>query len=407
MTFYRATRRAICGSALAAIALPARAREPAHDITLAQDFDELWTTLRDHYCFFADKRTDWDHVRRLYRPQAIAAQSYEDFQEIARRVLCELYDAHTHLSDPPTGAPRWPLYDLYVERDPGGDVRIAAVQEASSAADAGLGVGDVVLAVDDVAIEQVVADRMPRCLSRPDPDADRYAINVAVAGHAGQPRRMQVRGADGPVRDVDLPLKRRSGADIESRALDGGLGYIRIGSFANTDAVDAFDAALASLRETRGLMIDVRGNGGGDTAVARPIMGRFITEAAPYARMRRRSGRGLSQAWTESVDPRGPFTYAAPVVVLTDHWSGSMAEGFPMGMRAIAGARIVGTRMMGLGAAVFSIRLDRTGIGAQYSAEPVYDVSDQPRRLLQPDVETAPGADTFAAGVAELSRIIG
>lgn len=401
------SRRAFGAGLVAASVGSAYAVEPPHDTTLAQDFDELWTTLRDRYCFFAEKRTDWDHVRRMYRPQALAAPSYEAFQEITRRVLCELYDAHTHLSDPPGGAPRWPLYDLLAERA-GGDVRIAAVQEGSSAADAGVRIGDVVVSVDGVAIETIVADLMPKCLTRPDVEADRYVINVAVAGHTTLPRLMRLRGGDGVERDVALPLKRRPDApDVESQRLDEQLGYIRIRTFANDSAVEAFDLALRSLEATRGLVIDVRGNGGGDTAVARPIMGRFITETRPYAHMRRRRGRGLGRPWVETVDPRGPFTYAGKVVVLADHWSGSMAEGFPMGMRTVAGARIVGTRMMGLGAAVFSLRLDRTGIGAQYSAEPVYDVNDQPRWLLAPDVETAPGADILAAGVAELRRIIG
>ena len=83
-----------------------------------------------------------------------------------------------------------------------------------------------------------------------------------------------------------------------------------------------------------------------------------------------------------------------------------MAEGFPMGMRGIGRARIVGTPMMGLGAAVFSIRLDRTGIQAQYSGEPVYDVQGKPRWTLRPDVEVADGADILAAGIATLESSI-
>ena len=51
-----------------------------------------------------------------------------------------------------------------------------------------------------------------------------------------------------------------------------------------------------------------------------------------------------------------------------------MAEGFPMGMKGIGRAVTVGTETMGLGAAVFPLRLDRTGITINYSAEPVYDV---------------------------------
>jgi carboxyl-terminal processing protease len=84
-----------------------------------------------------------------------------------------------------------------------------------------------------------------------------------------------------------------------------------------------------------------------------------------------------------------------------------MAEGFPMGMRDIGRARIVGTAMMGLGAAVFPIVLDRTGIGAQYSAEPVYDLRDAPRWRLRPDVEVAPNSDILASGVSELARLTG
>ena len=61
--------------------------------------------------------------------------------------------------------------------------------------------------------------------------------------------------------------------------------------------------------------------------------------------------------------------------------------------------------MIGLGAAVFPITLDRTGIRAQYSAEPVYDTHDHPRSWLQPDVVVPPGADILAAGLDELQRL--
>ena len=63
---------------------------------------------------------------------------------------------------------------------------------------------------------------------------------------------------------------------------------------------------------------------------------------------------------------------------------------------------IVGTPMMRLGAGVFPLRLDRTGITLQYSAEPVYDVHDRARSLLEPDVLVPPGHDILAAGVLAL-----
>ena len=398
------TRRVFCGTSLALAAARGHTAEPPHDTTFVEDFDELWHTLGERYCFFGEKRTDWARVRALYRPIAVRAETLSVFTDVVRSVLAELYDAHTHLSDPPVGAPRWPLYDLLAERV-GDTVRLAAIDDDSAASDAGLVIGDQVVSVGGQPVEKGVHDLLPRCLSAPDAAADAYAVNVAVAGRRGQERRFGIRSKGRDVREIVLGAKAAPARpDVDSHRLDGGFGYVAIRSFAETSTVEAFDRALDAFRDAPGLVIDVRRNGGGDTAVARPIMGRFIHERRAYATMRRRQGAGLSVPWTEEVEPRGPFTFDKPVVVLTNHWSASMAEGFPMGMRDIGRARIVGTRMMGLGAAVFPIRLDRTGLQAQYSGEPVYDTQGRPRWLLRPDIEVMDGSDILAAGLEDLRR---
>lgn len=401
MTDLALTRRAFCGAGLALAATPSYGQEPEHDITYGQDFDELWETLRDRYCFFEEKATDWDRVRALYRPSATAAGSSDAFKMVVKRVTAELYDSHTNLLGAPEGVFRVPPYDLIVDAD----ARVMAVQEASSAEDAGVRIGDRIISVDGVPIAALAREAAPRCLSAPDPRADLWAVNAAVSGLTRRPRSLTIQSPEAVPRDVMLPLKDMpQRPPVEGRVLDGGVGCISIRSFSDTAYVEAFDTELAKLADAPALILDVRSNGGGNTNVARPIMGRFITERRPYARMRRRDGAGLGAPWTEDVDPRGPFTYTRPVVVLTNRWSGSMAEGFPMGMRGLGRGTVVGTPMMGLGAAVFRIRLDRTGVDAQYSAEPVYDVHDHPRWLMRPDVEVADGEDILAAGLAEAKR---
>jgi carboxyl-terminal processing protease len=386
-----------------AFSVDAEAAEPPHDVTYAEDFDELWQTLGERYCYFGEKRTDWKAVRALYRPQALAAGSRDDFAAVVDRVLGELYDAHTHRGGAADGTARLPYYDLWVESGRGNGALVTSVRDGSAAADAGIVPGDTITGVDAAPVATRAAALMPRCLSRPDLAATAYALNVAVSGRRGQPRRLALRSAEGGERSVLLPLKVTPKLpDVESRLLPGGYGCIILRSFADQAVIDAFDAALLRFRDTPGLIIDVRQNGGGDTAVARPIMGRFIAEQKPYARMRRRDGSHLGDPWTEVVDPRGPFTYGAPIAVLTTRWSASMAEGFPMGMRGIGRALIVGTPMMRLGAGVFPLHLDRTDIQLQYSAEPVYDVHDRARSLLMPDVPVSPADDILAAGVLTL-----
>jgi carboxyl-terminal processing protease len=402
------TRRTALASGLAFATTPLLAKAPPRDISSAQDFDELWETMRDRYAFFFDKTTDWERVRTMYRPMAAATDDEQTYKRLLIRVMDEVYDAHTHFRSTDAGLPRAPLSDVLVEDTPAG-VRVKAVREGSAAADAGIAIGSIILTMRGKSFEAAVAERMPRCLRRPDPEARAYAINAAIGGLRERPRRIGLRAPDGQMRDLLLPVKPVPDREpISWRKLEDGIGYIAITTFGDYDSPKTFDTALAELKDAPGLIIDVRLNGGGDTAVARPIMGRFISERRPYAYMRRRSGKGvaLTDPWVEYVDPQGPFTYTRPVVVLCHHWSGSMAEGFPMGMRGIGRATVVGTPMMRLGAAVFGLNLDRSGYGLQYSAEPVYDVNDRPRWLLEPDVHVPDGQDILAAGIAELKRQI-
>lgn len=403
------SRRTALATGLATIAAPAFAIAPPKDITLQQDFDELWETIRDRYAYFEEKATDWDRVRAIYQPRLAEVGDDENkWMRLLGAITDELYDAHTHFAQGVPGLPRWPVSDILVEDSTAG-VRVRERRDGSAAADAGIRVGDIVLAIDGMPFAEAAALRMPRALRRSDPEARWYAINAAVGGNRERERQIRLRSRNGQVRNLVLPHKPAPNRPaINHRRLDNGFGYIAITTFGDTDASKAFDAALLDLKDSPGLIIDVRENGGGDTAVARPIMGRFIKERRPYALMRRRSGAGvaLTDPWTEYVDPQGPFTYERPVVVLQNHWSASMAEGFPMGMKGIGRARTVGTETMRLGAAVFPLRLDRTGVTVNYSAEPVYAIDGTPRWKLKPDVEVAPGADVFAAGVAELRRLV-
>ncbi|MEQ1894881.1 MAG: S41 family peptidase, partial [Planctomycetota bacterium] len=194
--------------------------------------------------------------------------------------------------------------------------------------------------------------------------------------------------------DSELTLRplgrRRLRAPVEWRHLPGNVGYIALADFGQERVVAEFDRVLEELRDTRALVLDVRSNSGGDTAVARPILGRFLTKRAQYAWMARRAGSGLGPRWPEFVEPRGPWTYTQPLFVLVDPFTVSMAEGFAMALQSLDRAELVGTRMAGLSAAVGRIRLPNSGISVQLSTEPVYTLDGRPRDALRPDVAVDP-----------------
>ena len=68
----------------------------------------------------------------------------------------------------------------------------------------------------------------------------------------------------------------------KTRELSGGIGYLRIASMASEPPFLAeLDNAMSGFRKTRGLIIDVRGNGGGSQDTVKTILPYFLPPDAP------------------------------------------------------------------------------------------------------------------------------
>ena len=213
---------------------------------------------------------------------------------------------------------------------------------------------------------------------------------------------------------MERQFDRATGA-LAARRLPGDIGLIRFNNSIGEQAtVAAFDAALEQLRGTRGLILDLRDvPSGGDSSVALGIMGRFVHTMRPYQRHRipNYGQSDVERNWLELVAPRGPFTYDAPVVVLVDHWTGSMGEGMAIGMDALQRAAVVGTPMAQLAGAVTDFHLARTGIDVAFATEQLYHVNGTLRQDWRPPIlvaEPAPTADdpVLARGVAQLQHLL-
>lgn len=372
------------------------------------DFEQLWTFVDTTYPFFETKATDWAAVKAEFAPRARAAKSELGFLHVLEATLDQLYDPHCMLGVNAGDSWRPVPGEVWLEERDGG-VIVTAVERESNAAAAGVEVGQEVVSIDGRAPESAIALRYPETLPPGVPDARAWALLSAAAGRHARPHQLEVVEATGEQRTLRWKSGGRSRPTVEARQLRPEVGYIAVSTFADEAVVDAFDEALERFRDAEGLIIDVRSNRGGDTMYAVPMMGRFVAEERPYARMTRRN----DESWAESVSPRGPWTFRGEVVVLVDRFSISMAEGFAMGLHGMDRARIVGTRMAGLGAAIARVELEHSSIPVQISAEPVFHVDGTPRWELAPDVEVDVVARRRAgvrdpileAGLAELDRL--
>jgi len=119
------------------------------------------------------------------------------------------------------------------------------------------------------------------------------------------------------------------------------------------------DRAVDALRDCRGIVIDLRGNIGGNVGMVMGFGGHFLDSAVSLGTMRMRGSelryvanprRGTSRG--EPVRP-----YAGPLAILVDPISASTSEIFAVGMQSIGRARVFGETSAGMALPAIATRL--------------------------------------------------
>ncbi|MDQ8029463.1 MAG: S41 family peptidase [Brevundimonas sp.] len=275
--------------------------------------------------------------------------------------------------------------DLWVERE--GEVwRITAVREGSPAEAAGVRAGETLDAVGDRTTTEAVRLFWTQLGLEPGGERDGYAARVLAAGRRDRPRDLTVSG-----RRLTLPnLYAVSAGDRPPVTVIEAADRLTIrfnDSLGDSATIAAFDAAMTQARPGQTVVLDLTDTAsGGNTSVARGVMGWFVSEARPYqihnlpAEERE---TGVPRQWVEQVLPRAGKRFEGPVVVRVGRWTGSMGEGLAVGMDAL-GARVEGDRMAGLLGAIHDLRLEHSGLVIKLPVERLYAVDGTPREAFEP-----------------------
>ena len=398
--------RSASGQAAGDRTMPAHksvARECQDSAPFRRDVDAEWLAVRDQYVYLSDRAVDWPLARSVYDGMADTVHSKHELVGVLEQLLATLYDPHATLHANTGESPRLVPsgLDFWAEWR-GTDAVITAVRPGYSAEEAGVRPGMRVLAINGVAVDAVADARLGPAVRRPPTAAARqWALLSAAAGRHDTPRALRVRDLSGQEREValdqpghhvvdapntDQPVEFHQLSRLEVGASLGGetaYGYIRLNALADSRSVPAFDSALVALRNTRGLILDLRNTpGGGNTDVAEPILGRLIARAAGYQRVVPRNGPG----YVRMARSRGPWTYTAPVVVLVGRWTGSMGEAMAIGLDGMHRAIVVGTPMAGLQGAVDDVTLPCSGISLGLPTARLLHLDGTPRERWVPPI---------------------
>ena len=166
---------------------------------------------------------------------------------------------------------------------------------------------------------------------------------------------------------------------IKYKILTDNIGYMYYGSFSSTVGESNLDYILSHLSICDGIVIDVRGNGGGSLTNVNTIASRFINEKRLIGYISHKSGPGhkdLSEPYPYYLEPSSRIRYQKPVVVLTNRETFSAANNFVSVMKGFPTVTIVGDVTGGGSGLPFSSELPN-GWTIRFSASPIYDAEKQ------------------------------
>jgi len=365
---------------LGVVALPALAGEarpvaPPTEGERLLGLARLWKEADYTFVFFDHvPDLDWDAAFVAYASQVRDANDTLVYYRLLQRFAALLKDGHTGIQ-----FPRELELSRFVDVPPVwleavGDR--ALVTNVEARLEARLPIGAEVLTVDGATIERKLRDDVLPWLCA-STDHVRWASGIEgrpdqglglLAGAPGTSTTLRVRTPAGEEREVVVTRDagrrevtrarqpRPPAPPFELRWLAPEVAYVALNTFAEESVPDAFEAALPELARARGLVVDVRVNGGGSTGNAARVARHLLRAPAAGSSWRTREHRGAHKAWGQFAEPGNwaeqyrPWTEGrqwfhgqqetlepaaekegrllAPTVVLTSWKTGSAAEDF-------------------------------------------------------------------------------
>lgn len=190
---------------------------------------------------------------------------------------------------------------------------------------------------------------------------------------------------DYPTNFSDTLQRRYLGTDyriasgLKYRILDDNIGYVYCASFTTAIGEGNLDEVIKYFAFCNGLIIDIRGNGGGNLTNAEKLAARFCNEKTLVGYIQHKTGKGhndFSSMEPQYIEPSANLRWQKNAVVLTNREVFSAANDFVKCMKCFPNVKIVGDHTGGGSGLPFTSSLPN-GWTVRFSACPSYDSERQ------------------------------
>ena len=310
-----------------------------------ENFTVLHKAIDRYFSFFEHKKIDLEEIKSRYRPEVIATEDTHEFYQLLIRMIRELKDFHSwvanYRSDDRVGSFRPEVSLRKIENK----AIIVDVKEDSDAWKKGLRRGSVLIEVEGQSIlnriEQMRSGMKVYSSERAFLDAayrkllngpeDHVRATFLLPGNSEPVTQVIKRETSYSEKIPELNFEISKGDYIWYGIHHSGFGYIRILTFrGRKERAEEFDRVLDTLRNTPGLILDIRENKGGLGTGQRRMIGRLLTEKipAPVGYIRNGPDHNDFHKHDGHIKPAGPWQYTKPIALLINSRTGSAADLF-------------------------------------------------------------------------------
>jgi len=173
------------------------------------------------------------------------------------------------------------------------------------------------------------------------------------------------------------------------KILEDNIGYLYYGSFSNDISESSLDQILDRMAICKGIIIDVRNNGGGSLTNVEKLTSRFFNQRTLIGYISHKIGprhSDFSPLFPKHVDSSDRVRYQKPVVVLTNRGCYSATNEFVSIMKNALQATVIGDRTGGGSGLPFTSELPN-GWSIRFSASPMFNADKEHIEFgVEPDI---------------------
>jgi carboxyl-terminal processing protease len=278
-----------------------------------KDFEKFWTTFKDNYAFFQLKGVNWDETYKKYKPLITSKTNEAELVKIFGEMVDPLKDGHITILKGEDFLYKFKKPSLFKQEFKG--------------------------------IEK-----------------DLWKTSFETLKNKGF---SEIKGVGPKVKDENLYYVSQN-SDI---------GFIRISRcFGNLESIfddkkevedtqlmlTLFDSILNSFSKTKGIIIDIRSNGGGHAGLelaSRFALNKIITH---YKAIRIKGGyENITELEPIYITPNNGVNYLNPIVILTNDKTASSAEDFTVSLYRQKNVTTIGTNTSGMLSDMFVTELTK------------------------------------------------